>query len=226
MPFLKREGIPQYWKSGVYVLTNAVNGKAYVGSATCLRGRLMAHRRYLRIGKHDNSYLQRAWTKYGEAAFRYDVLEVCDVGELIEREQHWIDSLKAAHRNYGYNLAPQAGGTRGYKWSEEACRKMSEDRKGSDTSRITALAAIATKGKPRPKHVRDAIGNAQRIRIRTEEEKAKIKANHWSRRPDAAEIAARSGAKQRGKVLSAEHRAKIAASGRRRWKAFRESLSN
>src|SRR5258708_6992319 len=94
MPFAKSAGLPISKKPGVYAIVNTVNGKAYVGSSLCMRGRLLAHRSCLRRGVHENEYLKRAWNKYGEKAFRFDGLKSCPPDLLIETEQYWINFLR------------------------------------------------------------------------------------------------------------------------------------
>lgn len=59
---------------GIYTVTNTVSGTVYVGQAMNIRKRWEAHRSTLDNGKHRNGYLQRAWNKYGAAAFRFEVI--------------------------------------------------------------------------------------------------------------------------------------------------------
>ena len=79
--------------SGIYIITNSINGKRYIGSSNCIRKRLWKHRSLLRHNKHENPYLQNAWNKYGEDNFTYSVLEECEIQVLLEREQYYIDTL-------------------------------------------------------------------------------------------------------------------------------------
>lgn len=58
---------------GIYLITNSVTGTVYVGQARNIRRRWESHRHYLVRGLHHNSYLQRAWAKYGEASFVFAV---------------------------------------------------------------------------------------------------------------------------------------------------------
>lgn len=59
---------------GIYTVTNVVSGTVYVGQARNIRKRWEVHRCTLENDKHRNGYLQRAWNKYGAAAFRFEVL--------------------------------------------------------------------------------------------------------------------------------------------------------
>ena len=148
MPFKMVRGLPTCTKSGIYLIVNKVNSKVYVGSAAAIRGRLLAHRSYLRRGIHDNEYLQRAWLKYGEGQFRFEVLEVCELDRLIEREQYWIDALLATDRDMGYNICPAAGSAMtGRKHSQASREKMSRKRKGIIPVKATEAAAEANRGR-------------------------------------------------------------------------------
>lgn len=231
MPFIYKNGIPQCDRSGVYCITNVRTGKVYVGSATCIKGRLIGHRACLRKNKHDNSYLQHAWNKYGEATFKFSVLKTCPTDEMVEWEQFYIDHLRAAVRAYGYNLCPTAGSTLGLKWTEESKKRMSEERKAdpfwkTHLDEIRPLSVAKITGVPRTAEDREKIGNGHRGVPKSEEHRAAIKAGHWSLRPDAAEISERSASKQRGRKHSAEHKAKISEGNRRRWQRFREERQN
>lgn len=208
---------------GVYSITNTKTGKVYVGSSLSIYGRLLAHRQQLRRGAHGNEYLQRAWGKYGERAFRCDILELCKPAKILKKEQHWINSLKTTERAYGYNMALKAGKSPmdGRNHSEQSRLKMSQKRKGISPIKATEAAAKVCKGKARSEEVREKIGAAQRGNPKTEAHRLNMVQNHWSKRPDAAEIAARSASKNRGRKHTMEHRAKISESNRRRWQRVR-----
>jgi hypothetical protein len=46
----------------------------------------------LRSGKHDSRYLQHAWDFYGEDAFDFSVLLLCDESDLLKEEQKFLDA--------------------------------------------------------------------------------------------------------------------------------------
>lgn len=117
--------------SGIYAIRNLVNGKRYVGSAVYLTGRFCDHRKRLRLGKHHSIKLQRAWDKYGEQAFVFEVLEVIPDKELlIVAEQKWIERYAAASKNGGYNVSPNAGSQLGLKHSPETKAKIATAKTG------------------------------------------------------------------------------------------------
>lgn len=91
---------------GVYLWTNIVTKKVYVGSTRCVRRRKAEHILRLNKGAGGSDYLQRAWNKYGAKKFTFEILERCSAEDLLKREQYWIDRLKATDERYGYNLIP------------------------------------------------------------------------------------------------------------------------
>lgn len=106
-------------KSGIYKIKNLVNEKFYIGSSNNVKRRWMEHNKLLRGNKHPNIYLQSAWNKYWEFNFEFSILEYCNLENLIEREQFFLDLLKPHDREIGYNLNPTANSNAGYKFSNE-----------------------------------------------------------------------------------------------------------
>lgn len=78
---------------GVYLIVCKPTGKSYVGSSKQIPARWTQHRRVLNAGKSNSRYLQHAWSKHGENAFEFSILEYCAVDELEIREQNFIDAL-------------------------------------------------------------------------------------------------------------------------------------
>jgi hypothetical protein len=67
--------------------------------------------------------LQRAWNKYGEQSFTYEILEETD--DVLNREQYWLDYYKRSGVKL-YNIAVKAGHpTMGRKLSFETRMRMS-----------------------------------------------------------------------------------------------------
>ena len=55
--------------TGIYCIKNLENGKIYIGKSVNIKNRWISHRNTLKNNKHDNSYLQNSWNKYGESSF-------------------------------------------------------------------------------------------------------------------------------------------------------------
>ena len=104
--------------AGVYEIKNKVNNHRYIGSSKDLDRRLRDHKYSLNAGTHRNIHLQRAWNKYGEDAFVFDVIITCDDRSTIYLEQECIDEMEPE-----YNIAKTATGGAG-SCSEETKRKL------------------------------------------------------------------------------------------------------
>jgi group I intron endonuclease len=109
--------------SGIYLITNRTNGKIYVGSAKNFRMRWGAHRSQLRTGSHHSAPLQQDWKIYGEEVFDFSILEGCELAQLIEREQAWLNDFQP-FGDRGYNLCPRAESHYGYKLRDEGCQNI------------------------------------------------------------------------------------------------------
>ena len=121
-------GQPLPKTSGIYRITCTVNKKFYIGSSVNLLQRWGEHRKMLRSNNHGNIHLQRAWNKYGEETFIFEVIELVLTSFLLEREQFWIDKTQAVKK--GFNIAKVAGSVLGITRSPETRKKISEAKKG------------------------------------------------------------------------------------------------
>lgn len=146
--------------SGIYKIENILTGKYYVGSSVDIKKRWNKHLSQLRKGTHPNKHLQSSYNKYGEDAFKFEVLEFALFPEdLVPMEQKYIDGL-----NPEYNLAPTAGSQLGVKRSEDTKKKMSEAKKGNKN----AL------GKHLSEETRKKISEAESGKYVSEETKKKM----------------------------------------------------
>ena len=110
----------------VYAIRNTVNNRAYIGSTTNYKSRWHTHRSTLRRGVHHSFILQKAWNKYGEAVFSFEMLVVCPKDQRIEYETRLM-----ALESYNVLRTPKESGVRGgWKHSEEFKAKMSTLNKG------------------------------------------------------------------------------------------------
>lgn len=156
----------------IYKIINVQNQNFYVGSAVNYEKRKARHLWRLRRGDHANKHLQAAWLKYGEQAFVFAVVQpVPDTEDLLAAENVWLK--EHVGKDYCYNLAtdataPQLGmsGEKNAMWGKTFSH--TEDAKAR-------------------------IGAAAKVRVQSDEEKAKRRET------------------MRGKPQPAEVRAKISA---------------
>lgn len=197
-------------RSGIYKLTNIVNGKVYVGSAVNLGRRKEHHYACLRNNKHKNERLQHSWNKHGEVSFEFSILEyVEDKNNLIEREQYWMDFYEVAGDN-GYNISPKAGSSLGVKHTAETRKRMSEANIGKKLSaEHCKKISEGNKGRVITAETRQKISDAQKGRS--------MSPSHY-----ANYLASRL---EMNYVPSPETRKKLSESGKIGWIARKANLS-
>jgi group I intron endonuclease len=121
--------------SGIYKITNLISNKLYVGCASNIRTRINDHIYNLRKGTHSNIYLQKAWIKYGEKSFVFEIIEKCSVFDLHDKEHYWVNKFNCLDRLIGYNLKPtDPNGCSIH--SEETKEKLRQTNKGKKPSAL------------------------------------------------------------------------------------------
>jgi group I intron endonuclease len=177
--------------SGIYSITNTVNGKRYVGSTLNYHRRIADHFRDLRNGTHRNCHLQAAFRKYGESAFVAALVECVPIELLLDTEQKHLDENKG-----GYNIAKCAESpARGAKRSQETRDKMSKAKKGqvrtpewranlskslkgrTFSPEWRANLSAGCKGKVNSQETRLKMGNAKKGHIKSPETRARLSAS-------------------------------------------------
>ena len=138
-------------KCGIYRITNIQTGDIYIGSSVDIAKRWYKHRKALNTATHVNQRLQRAWDKYGAAAFNFEIVEICVRSQLTAIEQQYITSEQptynlatdAAHPMLGRHHSPATiakmratAAAQGRKPSEEAVRKSATSRLGKPGIRL------------------------------------------------------------------------------------------
>ena len=123
-------------KSGIYMWTSP-SGKKYVGLSDNLGSR---HKDFRcasdnRTYAGTNSIIDKARKKYPYDQWHYEVLELCPIDLLGEREKYWIAYYKTNDNKYGYNITaggkggngvPKTAFKPGHKATEEQKKKCKE----------------------------------------------------------------------------------------------------
>lgn len=71
--------------------------------------------------KRSKSAIYRSILKYGYSSFTLEILEYCEPGAVISKEQKYIDQLKP-----DYNILKIAASSLGFKHSKETKTKISD----------------------------------------------------------------------------------------------------
>lgn len=153
-------------KSGIYRWINKKDNKCYIGSAVNLGRRLTNYYSYAMLVKEDR-IISRALLKHGYSYFEIEILEYCEISNLIEREQYYLDLFKPA-----YNILKKAGSFLGYKHTEETlakfrARKMTDEEKAKiGAAHKGKILSEETKEKIRAANIGKKLSEATRAKLR------------------------------------------------------------
>ena len=122
---------------GVYKFINIKNNKVYIGSSENIRRRMFKHLNLLNSNKHHSRHFQNSWNKHGKDSFTFEVIEYCDIDDLLIREQYYLDTVIKAQDyinnennlflKLSYNINPCASNRLGTTQSEESIQKSKEN---------------------------------------------------------------------------------------------------
>ena len=85
--------------TGIYKITNKINGKVYIGQSVNIQRRWRNHKSAI----NDSFPIHKAFKKYGLENFDFEVLEECCIEDLSKREQYYILYFNSLVPN-GYNI--------------------------------------------------------------------------------------------------------------------------
>ena len=97
--------------TGIYKITNKINGKCYIGQSVDIKRRWSEHRSSVEDITLD-SKLIRAMRKYGLENFTFEVLEECELDLLNEREEYYVEFYNSYF--HGYNSTFGGDGSSGF----------------------------------------------------------------------------------------------------------------
>lgn len=108
----------------IYIITNSLNGKVYIGQTNSPALRWSQHKYTARTEAFPVQLITRAIKKYGEGSFAFEVIAAAKTqDDCNELEQILITQYDALNLDVGYNLDP--GGKNGPR-SPETVSKITE----------------------------------------------------------------------------------------------------
>lgn len=157
---------------GIYILTNKVNHKQYVGQSIDIDRRL---REYSHNSRRRRQPISHAVHKYGIDNFEIEKIE-CKEEELDRLEREWITNLKCIAPN-GYNL--ETGGNKNKHIANETKKKIALKHtgklKGPLSEETRLKLSLSKKGKPKSEEHKKKIGLANRGKPRSESVKQMLR---------------------------------------------------
>lgn len=178
---------------GIYKIENIKNGYVYIGQSVNIERRLKDHKRELGYNKHHNIYLQRAYNKYGESNFNFEIICECEKEKLNELETYYCNLYRPNVYNIG---ATNSAGT----MSQEKRDKLSLVHKGkshpqSENSKIKISNSLkgrkhyhseetrrkiseTLKGKRHKEESKNKLSLARKGKTHSEETKLKMSLSH------------------------------------------------
>lgn len=148
----------------VYLHTNLINNKVYVGQTNNI-ARRWRNNGIEYMSSQSHSIFGKAIQKYGWENFSHEILaEKLTQSEANELEKYYIEQLNACEPEYGYNI--RAGGQSGGALSDETKQKIREK----------AQERGSWRGENNPRHIDPLYGerNGMYGKCHSEETKQKI----------------------------------------------------
>jgi group I intron endonuclease len=112
----------------IYLITNKVNGKQYVGQTICkdVESRWRQHKWH--SNRNLGTYISNAFKKYAIENFKFQIICICFDEDCNQYEEEYIVKFNTISPN-GYNL--ESGGNN-HKCHSETKKKLSEMNKGKN----------------------------------------------------------------------------------------------
>ena len=193
----------------IYLVTNKLNGKQYVGQTVMLDNRV-GH------GK----MVKQAYKKHGKQNFEYQPIRsgIADASTMNYLERFWIEAA-GSRIPHGYNI--EHGGRRGERIADETRAALSAKSKGNKyrlgTKQSPETRALMSEMRKDPSpELRQKWSEARKGRVFSPETIEKIRIGNLGK-VVSAETRAKLSAHNTGKIVSEETRMKLSAAAKRQW---------
>lgn len=96
-------------KTGVYMCTNKLNNKKYIGCSVNLKRRLLEYYNVKRLLNEETMLINKALLKYGYSNFTLTILEFCDTKSLFTKEKYYFDTFSPEYNILNTPGSPSRG---------------------------------------------------------------------------------------------------------------------
>ena len=110
---------------GIYKITSPTE-RIYIGQSTNIEKRF---KRYKALDCRTQTKLYKSLLKYGFENHIFEIIEICELNALNERERYWQDYFNSIDKKHLNCLATSTSDKSGY-MSKETCISMSKSRTG------------------------------------------------------------------------------------------------
>ena len=120
--------------TGIYKITNLIDGKIYIGQSRNIEQRFQQHK-LIPFRKSADDYdkvLYQAIREYGLDNFQFEIIEECKEEELNQKENYYIDFYKSNNPDYGYNKTTTPYYVNNIKITQDLLQQIIQDIKNSD----------------------------------------------------------------------------------------------
>ena len=97
---------------GVYLITNTITKRTYVGRSGNTRWRIKQHLDSLKGGYHPNELMQEDSYTFGYETFKAWVIGVYDEYEASRMETFMMKMLRTQDKTFGYNYKDRSGNSK------------------------------------------------------------------------------------------------------------------
>lgn len=182
----------------VYITTNLINGKQYVGDHSCNDINDRRNKNYIGSGR----YFLNAINQYRKHNFERKILEFFDSKQkAFDAQEKYIKLYKTHVSQGGYNISWKGGHGCKDSWSEESKQKISKTRTGKKYNPLS---------EEHKKHISEGNKGKHNIQL-SNETKLKLSESHKGKKFSEEHIKNRTKA-QRGLKRSIETKIKLSES--------------
>jgi group I intron endonuclease len=194
----------------IYLITNTINGKQYIGQTLCTPEKRWREHVYNASGnKQRSAYpLYHAIRKYGAAAFCISTLDAAQSQEeLNQKEIEYIEAYQTLSREFGYNR--HEGGNKPPSHTPESRAKAAKSNTGQKrTEETKQRMSHAQKGKPKKRGYRHSEESIRRM-SESQKERCRLRGGSRLGLKSSPEHCQRISAALTGKKASEETRRKL-----------------